>query len=212
MGDQKAFCETEREIIDAFLELMREKPYAKITVKELTARCCVARTTFYRYFEDTDDLLDQMERYLLEELHLYRRADRAGIGDELAGRPFESIERWCETGLRLRFMLSPLMGENGDVYFKERLQAQVRRELNVMMDDDRAPKDVNRPYYVAMLAAAHIGLLACAAAAEDPSGLIDAHDMAVIANSGRAAYFRSVAGAPAITDERLFGSGRSQAV
>lgn len=205
MDRRQAFGETEGEIIDAFLGLMREKPYRKITVKELTGRCCVARTTFYRFFEDTDDLLDQIERFLLDELHLYRRRDRTAEDDELAGMPFESIERWCETGMRLRSMLGPLMGPNGDVYFKERLQAQVRRELNVMMDDDRTPRDRLRPYYVAMLAAAHIGLLGQVAGVEDESELIGTHEMAVMANSGRVAYFRSVEAAPAISDKRLFG-------
>lgn len=200
----QTFNDTERAIADAFLGLMGTKPYEKVTVKELTGRCNVARTTFYRYFEDTYDLLEQIERRLLDRLSLYR-VRKASSSDERAGKPFESMENWFETGIGLRPVLGPLMGENGDVYFKERLQAQVRRELNAMMDDDRAPNDRLRPYYVALLASAHIGLLAYVVSVEDGSQLISAHDMAVIANSGRAAYYRCTEGAPPISDEQLFG-------
>lgn len=50
----------------------REKSHTKITVKELSERCAIARTTFYLFFEDTYDLLERLEQYLLGELVLYR--------------------------------------------------------------------------------------------------------------------------------------------
>ncbi len=204
MDALQTFNATGRVIAEAFLDLMGMKPYEKITVKELTEHCNVARTTFYRHFEDTYDLLEQIERCLLDCLSLYR-VKGASSKDERAGKPFESVENWFETGIALRSVLGPLMGKNGDVYFKERLQAQVRRELNVMMNDDRAPNDRLRPYYVALLASAHIGLLAYVVSVEDASQLISAHDMAVIANSGRTAYYRCTEGAPPISNEQLFG-------
>ena len=43
-----------------------------ITVKGLSERCAIARTTFYRFFKDTYDLLDRLEQYLLGRSVLYR--------------------------------------------------------------------------------------------------------------------------------------------
>ena len=41
-----------KEIIrDAFLELLEEKPYNKITVQDIVNRCQVNRNTFYYHFQ-----------------------------------------------------------------------------------------------------------------------------------------------------------------
>ena len=43
-----------------FLEIIREKPVAKITVSEICAKAQINRGTFYRYYLDVYDLADQM--------------------------------------------------------------------------------------------------------------------------------------------------------
>lgn len=58
---------THRMIIDAFLQLRREKPLRKITVSELCARAGVGRGTFYAHFLDVYDLNEKLETYLLTE-------------------------------------------------------------------------------------------------------------------------------------------------
>ena len=213
MNFNKAFNVQERQIISGYLSLMEEKPHDKITVKELTARSSIARTTFYRFFADTYDLLERLELYLLDELVLYR--PHMGIAattvhdgeqeDNLAGKPFESIRRFFQTGIRLRTLLRPIMGDNGDPYFKDRLAKRLRSELNSMMNDEGAPSDEMRSYYVAAIAASYIGLLDHVAAAPN-DGLLDGDRITSIANSMRVAYFRSDSTAPAISDRRLFGA------
>lgn len=46
-------------LLDALLELMKEKEYKDITIKELTDEASVARQTFYRNFKGKDDILLQ---------------------------------------------------------------------------------------------------------------------------------------------------------
>lgn len=214
MNFNDAFSDQERQIISGYLSLMIEKPYDKITVKEITTRCSIARTAFYRSFEDTYDLLERIERYLLGEFTLYRPRMAAspsggtGEGNEavaLVGQAYRGIENWFATGIRLRFILRAIMGENGDLYFKERLIKRVKIELNQMMDDEHAPRDELRSYYVAAISASYIGLLNHIALAED-ADLLPTNEITAIANSMRVAYFRSADGAPPISDEQLFGS------
>ena len=59
---------TRQNFVDAFWELIKEKPLNKITVGELTRRAGYNRSTFYEYFMDTDDLLSYVENELLEQL------------------------------------------------------------------------------------------------------------------------------------------------
>ena len=201
-----AFNEQERLIIEGFIDLMAKTPYEKITVKEIAARCSIARTAFYRSFQDTYDLMERIERYLLDELVLYRphmSTDNALASSAPTGDPYGGIKHWFETGTRLRLLLKGVMGEHGDLYFKERLIKRLKDELNQMMDDELIPKDAPRPYYVAAIAAAYIGLLNHISVSEDDILPMDA--VVEIANSMRVAYFKSGSNPPPITDKRLFG-------
>jgi AcrR family transcriptional regulator len=47
---------TRDQLGDALVELMREKPFDSITVKDVLARADVGRSTFYLHFRDKDDL------------------------------------------------------------------------------------------------------------------------------------------------------------
>ena len=51
---------TKKAIIDAFTELIGERPFDKITVKDIVTRCGVNRNTFYYYFEDIYALVDEL--------------------------------------------------------------------------------------------------------------------------------------------------------
>lgn len=53
---------TRRAIQKAFIELLREKPIEKITVKEIAERAEINKTTFYAHYETLDALTDQMEQ------------------------------------------------------------------------------------------------------------------------------------------------------
>lgn len=51
---------TKKAIVEAFWKLLEEKPYNKITVKEIVDSCQVNRNTFYYHFHDIPDLLEQI--------------------------------------------------------------------------------------------------------------------------------------------------------
>ncbi len=55
---------TEAMLTDAFLELRREKPLGKITVRELCERAGIGRGTFYAHYCDVYDLNDKLESEL----------------------------------------------------------------------------------------------------------------------------------------------------
>lgn len=56
-------------IYTAFESLITERPYEKITVKELAERAQINKKTFYRYYPTLDDLLAEMQaRYSQEYL------------------------------------------------------------------------------------------------------------------------------------------------
>lgn len=57
---------TERAIRRAFYELVQTKPIEKITVKELSERAEINKTTFYSHYESIYDLLKTLEQEVLD--------------------------------------------------------------------------------------------------------------------------------------------------
>lgn len=71
---------TKKEIQSAFWQLLEERPFGKITVKAVVARCGVNRNTFYYHFQDLRDLLRTSVLGWLDELF----ADGAGAAAVVA--------------------------------------------------------------------------------------------------------------------------------
>ena len=57
---------TKRAIQKAFIDLLREKPIEKITVKEIAERAEINKTTFYSHYETLDALIAEMERQTVQ--------------------------------------------------------------------------------------------------------------------------------------------------
>ena len=51
-----------------FLELLKEKPISRITVKEICERSEINRATFYKHYQDPFDLLEKLEDEILEHI------------------------------------------------------------------------------------------------------------------------------------------------
>ena len=52
---------------DAFLDILKEKPISRITVKEVCDKAEINRGTFYKHYQDCYDLLDKIEEEGLRE-------------------------------------------------------------------------------------------------------------------------------------------------
>ena len=55
-------------IADAFAQLLEEKPYRRITVRDIVERCGVNRNTFYRHYQDIPSLLGEIVAEQTDEL------------------------------------------------------------------------------------------------------------------------------------------------
>ncbi|MEI8093736.1 MAG: TetR/AcrR family transcriptional regulator [Spirochaetales bacterium] len=60
--------ETQQVFRDAFLALVVEKGYDAVTVKDITDRAGLERTTFYLHFKGKEDLLERAQNALVQDL------------------------------------------------------------------------------------------------------------------------------------------------
>lgn len=79
-NDQRAI-RSSRMLYDALAQLMREQSYDTITVTQLVEAAKLGRTTFYRNFDEIEDILrmrcDQVFDELLAYVVAYRQEDRS---------------------------------------------------------------------------------------------------------------------------------------
>ena len=68
-GDNnRSVRETRAKIQSVFLDLMKKKPYHKISIREIAEAANINRSTFYLHYEDIYDLLDKIEDEINDEL------------------------------------------------------------------------------------------------------------------------------------------------
>ena len=97
--------QTKSRIMEAYIQLMNNKYWDKISVKEICSHCHITRGTFYQYFSDIYDLLEQIETPLLEELNkkfkLHDKSSSSHIPPEYFEKKFDisppkSLAFWFE--------------------------------------------------------------------------------------------------------------------
>ena len=60
MKEDKRIVKTKRELKRTLAELLREKPFEQISVKEICDRSSTSRITFYTHYKDKCDLLNDL--------------------------------------------------------------------------------------------------------------------------------------------------------
>ncbi|MCI6012804.1 MAG: TetR/AcrR family transcriptional regulator [Firmicutes bacterium] len=84
---------TKDAIIEAFWQLLDERPYSKITVKDIVDRCHINRNTFYYHFHDIPELLEISVR--TETDYIIQKYSRFGS-------PLDCLEPLVELSMKRR--------------------------------------------------------------------------------------------------------------
>jgi AcrR family transcriptional regulator len=126
---------TQKALKDSLLELMRTTPIRNIPIKAICADAGVSRSTFYTYYDDQYDLLEEIQNETLNNFdaeyskHLKEPARREGSS-------------YYEEGLRYIIdnhdSIQVLLGENGDINFQKKVI-----EERIMVTKERAEKSID---------------------------------------------------------------------
>ena len=157
---------TKNRILDKYLDLMTEKKWDKITVKELCERCSITRSTFYQYYSDIYDLMDDLETSLLEELvQHYNKVTHKNFSKLPESMFIELFDYappkiflvWFEfVGKNKKAIFALLDRKNGDAYFVKRLKQIMVICLSRSMDNDGLPNDDLRRHFVKLIVEMHL--------------------------------------------------------
>lgn len=125
--------ETRQMLIDAFFAIYREKPINRISIKEVTEKAGFHRSTFYEYFSDIYDLLEQ------EEQEIYDLQKELIIGPVGKGALSLHNGEFLKPLGKLFEMkgekIAVLIGDNGDAAFRRTLQERVKSVIVCEIQD-----------------------------------------------------------------------------
>ena len=76
---------TQQQIEKTLFSLLQKKPYAEISIAEITRKANVSRTSFYRNYENKDDVLSQFlaNQYqkFIDDLHKHQIHTKGSISN-----------------------------------------------------------------------------------------------------------------------------------
>ncbi len=141
----------------AFLELIKEKPYTKISVREITERADINRSTFYLHYLDIYDLLDQIESGVTDSIEKALMEIRRE--DYVPGKHPFHVHVFREL-MQHEDIFRILFSKNGDIDFIYRLATTMGEGLYKGWSSyfgDNVPK--NLEMYVSYITFGMIGVL-----------------------------------------------------
>ena len=122
---------------NSLIELMKEKPFNNITVKELVLKADLNRSTFYNYYCDIPDMLSKLEEELYNEflrtieLHICKTDKRP----ELSKKAHDFIEDMCDVIKNNYELCKCIFSKNGDINFLFKLEELVEKHLKKQVEE-----------------------------------------------------------------------------
>jgi AcrR family transcriptional regulator len=132
---------TRKLIMDAFMSLMAEKSFDKISVQDITARSTVNRSTFYAHFVDKYALVDELIREGFMQMLQQRMATPAHSTEEHLRHLILAVcDYWTEI-----YLLCKHGYRMFDSLVEAQVKAQLREEVRSAMLARSGPQSHSHP-------------------------------------------------------------------
>ncbi|MEI6101420.1 MAG: TetR/AcrR family transcriptional regulator [Eubacteriales bacterium] len=145
--------QTRQNMIDAFWPLYCQKRIEKITVKEITQAAGYNRGTFYEYFKDVYDVLEQIEQSLIPALEELPPVSKPSIH---IGMPLDVFMKLYEHNNKY---YSVLLGDHGDPAFAGKLKNAIKPLLKNEIFGRSALSDIELDFVLEYILSAMIGIM-----------------------------------------------------
>jgi AcrR family transcriptional regulator len=148
---------TRKVLADSLIELMKDKPFVKITIKELCENADVNRTTFYAHYRDQYALLQQIEEETFTCIeNILDKYENKQSRRELTKMSEEIFNFIAGNSNAVQSLLS----ENGDIGFQKRLFRRFLHKEQVMKYfSGRSMREETKEYWYVYVINGSIGLV-----------------------------------------------------
>jgi AcrR family transcriptional regulator len=146
-------AQTRQNLIDAFWFLYCKNRIEKISVKEITLKAGYNRGTFYEYFIDVHDVLEQIENALIPKINEFPPVTAPAGNIEI---PLHMFIKLYEQNSRY---YSVLLGENGDPAFAGKLKLAVKPVIKSILMKKSCLDQIEIDYILEYMLSSMIGMM-----------------------------------------------------
>ncbi len=116
--------ETRKILKEAFISLMEEKGFEKITIRDLTTSAKLNRGTFYLHYKDKYDLMEQLQAEIIDDVQEIMAQINMidGIMFHLNQQPYPPIIEFFKYLEKHYRKIKALLSTNGDPIFRNKLK------------------------------------------------------------------------------------------
>ena len=158
---------TRRMIRDALTELMDEKGFEGVTVRDLTEKANINRGTFYLHYRDKYDLMEQSEGELLTEIEAMVKEFNKITNPQKAltlihqQEPYPFLLKLLEYIRENADFLKVILGSKGDPAFQVKLKELVQVHLLEKVTNHLTSSEMFVPlgYLSAFITSAYLGVI-----------------------------------------------------
>jgi len=153
---------TRKLLREALIELIPERGYDAITVKDITDRATLNRATFYLHYRDKEDLLDRGFEEIWDELTRDNPFPQASDGKLSLDATRQTVLTDFEHLAKHAGFYRVMIGKQGVAHFIYRMQEYVYRsteERLKSLESVRAPGEIPESIVLQFVASAYVGLM-----------------------------------------------------
>ena len=151
---------TRKNLMDAFWKLYLTKPVEKISVREITDIAGYNRGTFYLYFKDVYDVLEQIENDVLEVVE--REAKRyagvfcnesAEVDISAATSAAVDIFECCD------YKPFILLSDRGDPRFEKAIKEKMHKHIEAKVNRNTNADETTKEYIIHFMVSGILGII-----------------------------------------------------
>lgn len=158
---------TKKSIREALVELIDEKGFEAVTVKDITTRAKINRGTFYSHYQDKYDLMSKCQEEFMQEMAEVILNNFPTIladleTDHPTSTPFSILVTIFDYLNRNSDFMRAVLGPRGDLTFQTKLKKFVWKTLFESNTNPLVKQEnflVPPEYLISYVASAHIGVI-----------------------------------------------------
>lgn len=144
---------TKQDLIDAFWTLYCEKRIEKITVKQITEKAGYNRSTFYEYFIDVYNVLEQIETSIIPNIN---ELPPLAMSTGNLGMPLDIFMEIYEQNNKY---YSVILGDDGDAAFASKLKNAIKPMLKEALKTQVKVSETELDFILEYILSAMIGIM-----------------------------------------------------